>query len=382
MANTLTGLLGVMYAALNNVSRERVGFVPAVARDARADGVAIGQSLTVPIGANAAAADNTPGVTAPDTGDAAQSYTTITISNSKHVPIRWTGEETLGTQSAGTYEDLMRQRFEHAFRTLGNLIEADLAAAAYKGASRAYGTAGTTPFATAGDFSDFAQVAKILDDNGCPTGDMRMVLGNAAVANIRGKQSNLFKVNEAGTDAMLRMGSLGQIEGFWMHQSGQVVTHTKGTGTSYQSNNGSGYAVGDTTIALDTGSGTMIAGDVVTFTGDTNKYIVGTALSGGSMAINAPGLRATLADNVAVAIGNNYAANVAFDRSAILLATRAPAKPEGGDAAVDIMTVQDPVSGLVFEVAHYRQYLQNTIHVRIAWGVKVINSQHVAILLG
>ena len=34
--------------------------------------------------------------------------------------------------------------------------------------------------------------------------------------------------------------------------------------------------VGDTTIGIDTGSGTVLAGDVVTFAGDTNKYIVAT----------------------------------------------------------------------------------------------------------
>ena len=71
-----------------------------------------------------------------------------------------------------------------------------------------------------------------------------------------------------------------------------------------------------------TGTGTILAGDVVTFAGDSNKYVVATAFSGGSFTINAPGLRAALADNTAITVGNTAAQNVAFDRNSILLATR------------------------------------------------------------
>ena len=126
----------------------------------------------------------------------------------------------------------------------------------------------------------------------------------------------------------------------------------------------------------------MVAGDAVTFTGDSNKYIVGTALSGGSMALNLPGLRAALADNVAMTVGNNYSANLAFARSAIVLATRAPALPEAGDMAADRMLVTDPISGLTFEIAMYAQYRQMQYEVSIAWGCAAIKSEHIAVLLG
>lgn len=66
-------------------------------------------------------------------------------------------------------------------------------------ALRAYGTAGTTPFGTAGDLSDLAQLAKILMTTAARH-HRQLVLNSAAIANLRGKQSVLFKVNEAGLE--------------------------------------------------------------------------------------------------------------------------------------------------------------------------------------
>lgn len=74
--------------------------------------------------------------------------------------------------------------------------------------------------------------------------------------------------------------------------------------------------------------------------------------------------------------------NVAFSRNAILLATRLPMVPAGGDMAIDTQTVVDPRSGMVFEIAVYPGFLMNTYHVRAAWGVSVLKPEHVAVLLG
>lgn len=381
-ANTLTGLIPTLYEALDVVSRELTGFIPAVARDSRAERAALNQSVTVPITPTATTATNTPGVTAPDTGDQTLDSVSITITKSKHVPVRWSGEETRGLSTAGTFTTVQAQRFYQAIRALVNEMEGDLWLEAYKNASRAYGTAGTAPFGTANDLTDFAGVRRILEENGAPIADLQLVNGHAAMANLRGKQSGLFKVNEAGSSDMLRNGMTDRVMGFALRASNAISVHTKGTSASHQTNNASGYSIGDTSIALDTGTGTVLAGDIVTFTGDTNKYVNTSALSGGSIAIGKPGLRAALADNVAMAVGNNYTPNVAFDRSAIVLATRAPAMPEGGDSADDSMMITDPVTGLTFEIAVYRQFLQVVYHVRAAWGVRAVKQAHIATLLG
>ena len=380
-ANTLTDLFPTIYAALDVVSRERVGFIPAVMRNSGLERAALNQPILVPIVPAATSQDNTPAMQPPDNGDQVIGNTPISITKSKNVPVRWNGEQTKGMQTAGTYEQVLQQQFEQAFRTLCNEIETDIALL-YKRASRAYGTAGTTPFGTVNNLSDVAGVLKILDDNGCPPSGLHMVVGTTAMANIRGIQAQLFKVNEAGTADLLRRGTIAELEGFAWHMSGQVVTHTKGTGTGYLVNDGTPPVIGDTAITTDTGTGTVVAGDVVTLAGDTNKYIVGTALGSNVLTLNKPGLRMNADDDDAITVGNNFTANLAFHQSAIQLVTRLPALPEGGDAATDTMTVTDPMSGLSFEIAKYSGFLQNAMHVRIAWGVSAIKPEHMAVLLG
>lgn len=392
MANTLTGLIPTIYESLDVVSREMVGMIPAVSIDASATRAALNQTIDVPIAPMPTLGDNTPAVTAPNTGDQTVATAAMQITKSKHAPIRWNGEEQRGLLNAGTYNKLLVNQFANAFRSLGNMIDADLWTAAYQGASRAYGTAGTAPFGTAADLSDAAQVRKILDDNGAPQGDLQLVLGSAAVANLRGKQTILLKANEAGSTAMLRDGSISaeKLEGFSLHNSAAITQVTKGNGSGYVTSGST--AAGVNTVALVTGSNNVLAGDIVTFAADANnKYVANSALSApGTLTFGGatgPGALVTIPTGNALTIGNSYTPNVAFSRSAIYLLARAPAMPVGPDGSTmdmadDVIQVTDPVTGLTFDVAVYRQFMQLVYHVRLAWGVANVKSNHVAILIG
>lgn len=387
MANTLTSVIPIIYEAADTISRELTGFIPGVFRNSTAERAAKDQTITYPIVPTMVGADITPAATASTGTDITVGSGSMTISKSRKVSFNWTGEEqvALGNGDRPQLSNILRDQFAQAMRTLVNEIENDIWLAAYKGSSRAYGTAGTTPFGTAADLSDFAGVRQILDDNGAPQTDLHLVLGSAAMANLRGKQSVLFKVNEAGTADFLRMGMIGEVMGLAIHNSYPIGVHTKGTGASYQLNLGAGYAAGSTTFAVDTGSGTILAGDILTNSQagrDANKYVVNTALASGSLSIGAPGNRVAWVDNDTVAVGNNYTPNVAFHRNAIHLITRAPAMPAGGDSAVDVTEITDPTSNLTFQVAVYRQYRQISYEVGAAWGVKAVKSAHIATLIG
>ena len=384
MANTLTAILPVIYEAADVISRELTGFIPACFRNSSAARAAKDQSVNYPVVGAMTAADATPSNVSSTGTDQTVGSGEMKITKVRKVSFNWTGEESQAL-SAGDVpqgQNVMRDQFAQAMRTLVNEIENDLWLAAYKGASRGYGTAGTTPFGTANDLSDFAGVLEILEKNGCPAGDRHLVVGSAAMANLRGKQSVLFKVNEAGNADLLRRGVVGEVQGLMVHNSHPIATHTKGTGSGYLINNASGEAVGETTITTDTGTGTIIPGDIVTFAGTSHKYVVNTALASNDFVIGKPGLLVLEADNDAITVGNNYVPNVAFDRNALHLITRAPALPQGGDSADDMIEIVDPQTGLAFQVAVYRQYLQASYEVRMAWGVKAVKSDHIAILLG
>lgn len=381
MANTLTNLIPDVYAALDVVSRELVGFIPAVARDSKADRVAKGQTLrSAATAANTAGGNITPAMSLPSAADQTVSNKSLTITKERFFPFSWTGEEQYAMDQGPGFLTIEQDQIAQAIRAAVNEMEVDIATAAKNGSSRAYGTAGTTPFAS--DLSDPANVRKILDDNGAPGSDRHLIINTTAGAKLR-TLAQLTKANEAADTSLLRQGTLLDLHGFAIRESAQVQATTKGTGTGYLVNNASGYAVGDTSIVLDTGSGTIVAGDVVTFTGDTNKYVVTTGVSGaGTLVIAAPGLRQTLADNVALTVGNTATQNIAFSRNAIVLGTRLPMVPKTGDMALFREVVTDPRSGISLEVAAYPGFRMVTYHVSVCWGVTVFKPEHVATLLG
>jgi len=381
MANTLTNLIPDIYAALDVVSRELVGFIPAVARDPSADRVALNETLRVPVTpANAAGGNITPAMAFPSASDQTIGNKSLTISKSRFFPFSWTGEEQYAMDKGPGYLTLKQDQIAQAVRAAINEMETDIALAAYKGASRAYGTAGTTPFAST--LVDPANVKKILDDNGAPQSDRHMVIDTTAGAALR-TLAQLTKANEANDDSLLRRGTLLDLHNFAIRESAKVSLVTKGTGASYTTNT-AGYAVGATDITLITGTGTVLAGDVVTFAGDTNKYVVAVGVAApGVITLAAPGLqKAIAASAVAMTIGGNFTPNVGFSRNAILLATRLPELPEEGDMALDRLTITDPVTGIALEFAVYPGFRMNVYHVSLCWGVSVLKSEHAAILLG
>jgi len=390
MANNFSAILPILQDQANIVGREQVGFIPACFKNTSASRAGLNQTVNYPIVPALATASVAPAATAPAGTDIVTTAGSIVMDQIKKVSWNWTGEETVAVMNGdiGPYQDMVTQTLNQGMRALCNLIENDLWVAAYKGSSRGYGAATSTPFGTAADFTDFSNISRILDDNGASPADRHLVLGGAAMVNLKGKQSVLFKVNEAGNSELLRQGTVGSVLGFDVHNSYPIGPVTAGTSNNAGTTDAAGYAIGATTLTMAAaGTGTILAGDTVVITGDStaSKYVVKTGIAslaaGGTIVLNAPGLRGTLsAATHIVTVTATETPNIALQRNGLHLVMRAP--NTGGDGAEDTTEVRDPVSGLIFQLARYGQYMQSSWELRCLYGVKAANPHLIATLIG
>jgi len=385
-ALTLTNLLPVAFEALDVISREQMGMVLAVSRDSKASQAALNDYVTSHVVGEMPAEDLVAANVSATTPSQTIGNVQVQITKSRSVPFGITGEETMSLRNAGTLSTINRDRLAQAFRTLGKEMDKDLTSL-HSATSRAYGTATGTPFGTAANLSDFAEAGKILTDNGAPGSNRKMVLDSTKITTLKGLQSGLFKVNEAGTDDLLRRGILGNVQGFDISETANAVTSVAGTAAS-ATTDAAGYAVGAKVITLAAiGTGTIVAGDILTFAGDTNKYVVVSGdtnvADAGTITLAEPGLRVAMtAATKAITVIAATQRSMFFQQSAIVLATRRPAMPEGGDMADDVVEVTDPFSGITYELVVYRQKRQVRYEVNLAWGYKMIAPRHTGLLIG
>lgn len=387
MANTITDLYPDLYAALDVVSRELVGMIPAVTMDARVNRAPVGTDVVVPVSPTSnAMVDITPAMAVPAAADQTIGNVKVQISKSKAVPFSWEGNEQDKLNTGAGYLTVRAGQMAQAMRTLCNAVEADLCSL-QSSFSRAYGTAGTTPFATASDFTDATKTLQILKDNGSPVQDNHLVVNTSAGATFLGKQAD---VDRMGSDSILRQGVFLSTAGVDIRESAQVVTQTAGAMAS-ATTTAAVLSVGQTVLPLATaGTGVVAAGDVITLANDPNKYVVTSVsfaganpASGDSITIAAPGLRVAQSSATrAITVIATSARNMMFNRSAIVLATRMPERPQEGDMAIDVGSVTDPRSGLTFEVSIYPGYRKVRYEIALAWGYKNVKPAHTALLLG
>lgn len=369
--DTLVNIFPVLYEAIAKFPRRQFGILRAVQINAGLERVAIGQEIIWDQPRINTPVDVEPACVLPcPTADTAGSKI-FKMEKARAIRIAVTGEASLALGSS--MKTRRANQYLQAMDVLAAEIETYLAIKAIEGASRAWGTAGTVPFQDPTDMSYFANIYRILLENSRNGGNLAMILNGKSSTMLRSKMSNLWKANEFGNADLIQDGILTMIEGFAIHEINNMPTHVKGGGTLYVTDGATAAGVSDVTLV--TGSGTVLAGDVVTFAADTaNKYVVNTGVAApGTITLGEPGARMTIPTGNAMTIGADYQPNVAFNGDAIGLAVRPPAVPAEGDAAIDSFIIQDPVTGLPFEVRRYAEYRQIVDEVSIAWGGKVFD---------
>ena len=384
MPNTLTALAPVLYSAAQEVSAEPFGAVDAINGFFDNKGVAIGDKVKVPVAPTRAAATYSPTMNLNNGNagaDATASAVEVEITANRMVSWYLTGEQMRSLENGGNDNEWVRQLVAQGMRTLRNEAEAACALAIKEGASRATGTEGTTPFASS--LTEMTAVRKILRDNGAPMADLQLVCNTDAELNLL-NLGIIQQASIAGSDAERRQGKVARQFGFQIGQSAGIALHTKGTATGFDCDLAAGYSIGDYIINVDGGDGgTLKAGDVVTFVGDANKYVSNTAIAALTndhlITFGRPGLRTTLADGVEATIGGNYTPTLAFERSAVVGVMRPPLIP--ANPAIKQMVISDGkgMSYLLCEVVGDGIV---TWRIHLAWGFKVVQPEHVAMILG
>ncbi|HQQ75759.1 MAG TPA: hypothetical protein PLB01_00270 [Thermoanaerobaculia bacterium] len=204
---------------------------------------------------------------------------------------------------------------------------------------------------------------KQLMKNGADVESLFCVLGDSEAHNFR-QNSNLYKVNEAGSSDLLRRAILGSVLGFEIVESQQVVSSTLSTNAATTGTASvSAASLGASSIsAASLGTGTIKKG--TTFTISTVNNALGNSIgfvvtADATITANAatlpiyPSLPVALAGTETLTFVDHSAAgsmNLAWDRDSILGYVAAPAPfPEG--TGVASTTVTDEQSGLSIRIA-------------------------------
>ncbi|WP_027921502.1 hypothetical protein [Pseudomonas sp. URMO17WK12:I12] len=376
MANIFTALQPVLYSAAQEVSNEPFGVIAAITSDFDDKGVAVGDAVKVPVAPIRAVKSFTPSMAMPTGDDATADGVSVTITNTDYVDWNLTGEQIKSLENAGSDKEWVRQMIAQGMRALRNKAEVAACTAIKVGATRAVGTAGTNPFAT--DINIIPDVRKVLFDNGAPMADLQLCIDSTAGTSAR-KLGIIQQAYQAGNDQERRSGDLLRQFGFSIRESAGISAHTKGTGTGYVTSGSTGIDV--PSVALVTGSGTVLAGDVVTFAADTvNKYVVNNGVAApGTITLGRPGAQIVIPTANALTVGNNYVPNLAFERSAVVGVMRAPIIPANPIITQTMISDKFGMTYLLLQIAGYGM---TTWQLHIAYGFKVVQGEHVAVVMG
>lgn len=224
------------------------------------------------------------------TQDYVEEQDTLTVGTVRNVPLQFTSAElTLSL-------DMFSQRvIRPSASRLATAMDSD-ALSMYSKVWNSVGTPGTTPATPL----VYLQAAAKLDHNACPRdGDRYVAIGpDANAASVDGFKG-LFHASDR-ISSQYRNGMMAPFADaeFYMTQNiGSLTTGTRNT--AYQTAEAAGVANGDTTLSVDTGTGTIKAGEVFTVaginsvnpetgvdTGQPMQFVVRTDSAGGTVTLD------------------------------------------------------------------------------------------------
>ncbi len=374
MANTLTAIMPKILAR-SLLQLRKQAIMPRLVNGSYSREAAMsGSTIDVPIPSdNGAAEDVTPGNTPPSATNSTPTTVQIALDKWKKKGFHLSDKDMLDIDRN---RDFVPMQMSQAVSAIADSVNAAIFAE-YKKIYGFVGTAGTTPFAST--VAGATDLRKTLNQQRAPRADRRAVLNFDAEANALAL-SQFSDLEKTGDMAVKIDGELGRKYGFQWFSDDDVPTHTAGTGSGYLLNGAA--SAGATSVTVDTGSGTILVGDIVTFAGHTQTYAVTAALASNVFSVY-PALQAAVADNAAVTLKASHVVNLGFHRDAFAFANR-PLVGSAVDAELGnrIISMQDPQTGLTMRLEVSRQYKQTQWELDILFGCKLVRPELAVRLAG
>lgn len=380
MANTLTNILPKLLARGLLALREQAILPQLVNQDYGTEAAQKGATIDIPVSVAQSASDVVPGPTPPTPADTTPSLVQINLNNWKKTNFHLTDKEILEIERRDHFIPLQASE---AVRALANAVNEDIHAE-YLGVYGAVGTAGTTPFAS--DATAVVDARKLLNQQLAPRAMRRLVLDFDAEANYLAL-AQISDAERVGSPVPKMDGEIGRKFGFDTYTDNAVVTHTAGTASGATTDT-TGYAIGLKTVGLaSAGTGSILIGDIITFAGDEQQYVVTSGdadVSGGGSISFEPGLKVAIETSAhAITVVATHVVNLAFHRDAFAFASRPLLEVRAGlPSDSQMVQATDPVSQISLRLDIGRQYKQYTWEYDVLWGAKIIRPEYAVRLLG
>lgn len=370
MANTLTEVTPKLLAQ-GLLALRQMSIMPLIVnRSYEALAGEKGSTIDVPIPSAVPAQDVVPAATPQSSVDISPTKVALEMSKWKEAPFALSDKEMMEVMD-GT----IPMQASEAVKSIANAIDSDILGN-YKKLYGYVGTAGTTPFNSTSQTGDASDARKTLLKQLSPNGDLRIVMDPDAEGNALQLRQFTDASFGVGGDAILN-GKITRRLGFDWFMDQNTVTHTAGTiTTGLIAKASTAQALGDTTIvcttAASTGACALLEGDIVTFAGHSQTYVLAEAATQASAASDVtltitPGLQKALVGSEAVTRKATHVVNLAIHRDCFAFATRPLGGVPAGLGSV-VQAAVDPISGLTLRLEVTREHKRTRWSYDALWG--------------
>ena len=127
MANTLTALAPTLFSVAQEVAAEPFGAVDSINANFDSKGVAIGDTVTVPVAPTRSASDYTPAMTTTAGTDGTAASVAVQITKNRHVSWHLTGEQVRSLENGGNADAIFKELTENLIPG-GHMVPAGIVA--------------------------------------------------------------------------------------------------------------------------------------------------------------------------------------------------------------------------------------------------------------